>query len=181
MPGADFNKKVYDFDTKGKIFDQDDYEERVKVEAEMLVSLEALKESVMYLTYDIHEIDERIESQYKQIGNNHEDAFENMKTVGVFFGEIYSKLVKTAKKCQYSEHDLDETRDALVLYCQQFAFAPEMVSPCAKILTCKDRRLRYRYNFPGSYVHKAYNEGENHKDVSYQATHDASYAKSYDA
>ncbi len=60
LPGADFNKRVSTFSTDSAIWDQNDYEERVKVEAEMLVSLEALKESVMYLTYDIKEVDDRI-------------------------------------------------------------------------------------------------------------------------
>jgi len=54
LPGADFNKQVYNFDEHKKIWHEQDYEERVKVEAEMLVALEALKESVVYLVYDIH-------------------------------------------------------------------------------------------------------------------------------
>ncbi len=160
LPGADFNKQVSTFSTDSAIWDQNDYEERVKVEAEMLVSLEALKESVMYLTYDIKEVDTRIANQYKAIGANHEDAYENMQKVGVYFGEIYQKLIESAQKCQYAEHDLEDNRHALELYCQQFAFAPEMVAPCAKILTCKDTKLNYKYSFAGTYVHKVYDEHE---------------------
>jgi len=78
LPGADFNKQVYNFNEAHQIWDQNDYEERVKVEAEMLVALEALKESIMYLSYDVHEIDERIHAQYQKIGFNHQDAFTNM-------------------------------------------------------------------------------------------------------
>lgn len=60
LPGADFNKQVYNFDEKKAIWDQNDYEERVKMEAEILVALEALKSSVSYIDYDIHSIDERV-------------------------------------------------------------------------------------------------------------------------
>ena len=50
LPGADFNKQVYQFDEKKYIWDQNDYEERVKVEAELMVALEGLKTSINYLT-----------------------------------------------------------------------------------------------------------------------------------
>ena len=53
LPGADFNKHVYEFNGYNKIWDQNDYEERIKGEAELLVALEALKEQVTYLGKDI--------------------------------------------------------------------------------------------------------------------------------
>ena len=34
-----------------------------------------------------------------------------------------------------------------MLYCQQFAFAAEMVGPCARILSCKDTELDYRWTY----------------------------------
>lgn len=43
---------------------------------------------------------------------------------------------------------LDEDLAALVLYCQQFAWAPEMVGQCAEILVCGGRQLPYRTMFP---------------------------------
>ncbi len=49
LPGADFNKQVYEFEGDQQIWDQNDYTERVKVEAEMMVALEALKETIIYL------------------------------------------------------------------------------------------------------------------------------------
>ena len=60
LPGADFNRQVYEFNTDKGIWDQNDYTERVKVEAEMLVALEALKENTMYLGYDIQELQDHI-------------------------------------------------------------------------------------------------------------------------
>ena len=43
-----------------------------------------------------------------------------------------------------AEHALHENRQALVLYCQQFAFAPEMVDPCHDLLKCVDSELPYK-------------------------------------
>jgi len=46
LPSGDFNRRVHNFDNHREIWDQKDYEERVKVEAELLVALEALKENL---------------------------------------------------------------------------------------------------------------------------------------
>ena len=54
-------------------------------------------------------------------------------------------------KCRNCEKDLIENRNMLILYCQQFAFAPEMVPECAALLTCSQRQLHYSLNFSGSY------------------------------
>ena len=70
LPGADFNRQVYSFDTENMIWDQQDYNERVKVEAEILVALEALKTSVSYLHFDIDSINLRISANAGRIGAN---------------------------------------------------------------------------------------------------------------
>ena len=49
LPGADFNKAVSSFREEEQVFDQQDYEERVKVEADLMVALEAMKTSTTYL------------------------------------------------------------------------------------------------------------------------------------
>merc|ERR1719361_3129342 len=51
------------------------------------------------------------------------------------------RLQKKAKRVQYA---IDEDRDVLVLFCQQFAFAADMVGACADILTCSGTQLAYR-------------------------------------
>ena len=71
---------MYNFDGDHKIWDQNDYEERVKVEAEMLVALEALKESVMYLGYDINDVQDRITQQMGRVRHNQDHIYENMAT-----------------------------------------------------------------------------------------------------
>ena len=71
---------MYEFDGDHNIWDQNDYEERVKVEAEMLVALEALKESVMYLSYDINDVQDRITQQMGRVRHNQDHIYENMAT-----------------------------------------------------------------------------------------------------
>ena len=56
LPGPDFNKKVFHFDTRKQIWGQKDYESRVAVEADMMVALEALKTSVRFISEDVHMI-----------------------------------------------------------------------------------------------------------------------------
>lgn len=70
LPGADYNRQVYSFDTKDQIWDQQDYNERVKVEAEILVALEALKTSVSYLHFEIDSINLRISANADRAADN---------------------------------------------------------------------------------------------------------------
>ena len=56
LPGPDFNKSVYNFNQRSQTFDQGEYETRVKVEAELMVALESLKESITYLNYDLQQV-----------------------------------------------------------------------------------------------------------------------------
>ena len=71
MPGADFNKQVSEFAGSKNIFEQANYENRVKIEAEMMVALEGLKEAVTYLSFDVQEVQARIDTSKDLIGLNH--------------------------------------------------------------------------------------------------------------
>ena len=64
LPGPDFNKQVYEFNEMKQIWHQSNYDERVKVEAEILVTLEALKTSVRYMTEDTADIKAFLSKQY---------------------------------------------------------------------------------------------------------------------
>ena len=64
-------------------------------------------------------------------------------------GVIYTKY-QTFKKmncrvARYVENALLDDRAFLVLYCQQFAFASEMVKACEEILTCRATHKHYNY------------------------------------
>ena len=49
LPGPDFNRNVYEFDDTKQIWNQENYEERVKAEADILVALEAMKTEAKFL------------------------------------------------------------------------------------------------------------------------------------
>ena len=49
LPSADYNKKVFEFDHQKPIWDQIDYEHRVRQEADIMVTLEALKAYIMHM------------------------------------------------------------------------------------------------------------------------------------
>ena len=77
LPGADFNKQVYEFDEDKMIWDQNDYVERTRQEAELMVALEALKSTISYLNHDLAAIAERITFNRNRIGANQEDVWES--------------------------------------------------------------------------------------------------------
>jgi hypothetical protein len=94
-------------------------------EAEIMVALEAMKTSVMYLSSDLYEMSSFLRTQY--IG-------QSFAVYGVALNECNEEYVRVHvgmnamhDRCRYAEYDLSEVRNMLVLYCQQFAFAPTMV------------------------------------------------------
>lgn len=80
---------------------------------------------------------------------------EQMTTTDQLF-ELDSQVYDVLYTCASVQSVLDLNRDALRLYCQQFAFAPEMVAPCAEILSCADTRSDYIYAFNGGYQAPSY-------------------------
>ena len=64
LPGPDFNKQVYEFEAMKQIWNQANYNERLKIEAEIMVTLEALKTSIRYNLEDVFEIKKFLKSQY---------------------------------------------------------------------------------------------------------------------
>ena len=55
-----------------------------------------------------------------------------------------TQIAQLQEDARYAEYVLGINRDAVKLYCQQFAYAPEMNYACAEVLSCKDRNLAYR-------------------------------------
>ena len=150
-PSPNFNKKVYHFEEKENIFDQKDYEERVRSEADLMIALEALKQSIVYSRDDVNNLRAKIlseRSKFQTIGQattlQMQDLAQNLQHFSV-------KRDKLFNEAAYSQHELDDNMEALVLYCHQFAFAPKMIGPCAKLLSCGDKELHYNYTFPSNY------------------------------
>ena len=118
LPGADFNKQVYQFRENEQIWDQNDYVERVKVEAEILVALEALKTSVGYLRDDTSTLVGRVAASHAIVGVGHEDAYTDQAANGAAVYDAAAKVAGAADLCRLAASDLDDHKDALILYCQ---------------------------------------------------------------
>ena len=61
VPTGDFWNHVDDFNEWEPIWEQGEYEERVQTEAEMMVALEALREALVDLDYDIDRLEDHID------------------------------------------------------------------------------------------------------------------------
>lgn len=60
-----------------------------------------------------------------------------MARQGQQFAESVHRVNDVQARCQYTQRAIHDTKDVLILYCQQFAYAPEMVPACSRILTHK--------------------------------------------
>ena len=78
LPGADFNRQVWEFDQHAAIWNQNDYTERVKMEAEILVALEALKESIVNTNHEVDNLFAHLQHDYERINSNKGDIYAEM-------------------------------------------------------------------------------------------------------
>ena len=83
----------------------------------MLVALEALKESVVYLVYDIREVQSKIDAQTAKIGSNYEQVWTNMSQQERIYTEIVELAQHMQESCRHTEMDIDVYRSMLTLYC----------------------------------------------------------------
>ena len=140
VPTGDFWNQVSDFNEWNPIWDQVEYEERIQTEAELMISLEALREAMVELDYEIDDLEDCIEGNNYAIHENYDGIKDNDWGIEENDREIDDqryRLKSLQKQCRICDARLWEDRDALVLYCQQFAFAKDMVGACADILTCR--------------------------------------------
>ena len=71
VPHGGFWHEVDDFNEWNPIWDQNDYEERIQTEAEMMVALEAIRESLVDLDYEIDRLEDCISHNDEDIDDNH--------------------------------------------------------------------------------------------------------------
>ena len=148
LPTPDFNKQCYEFDTCDQIWDQSDYAARVEIEAKLLVSIEALKESVQLLKSNMALAEQNIMDNNMSIRLNQREIYRNMDSIITSIPISQARVGVLQGRAHAAQMAIDEDLAALVLYCQQFAWAPEMVAPCAEVLVCAGRELQYRTMFP---------------------------------
>ena len=77
VPTGDFWHKVDDLNVWEEIWDQHSYEERVQSEAELMIALEATREALVDLDYDIDRLEDLIDENHRNIDRNHEDIRDN--------------------------------------------------------------------------------------------------------
>lgn len=102
-----------------------------------MIALEALKGAIMHMDVEIAEMTSFLQTQF--LGAPTSDLEPDMlQSVNLMVSTL--DLVGLAMdKCRNCEKDIIENRNMLILYCQQFAFAPIMVPQCASLLTCAQR------------------------------------------
>lgn len=110
LPSADFNRRVYEFDNDKAIWDQNDYEERVRVEAELMVALESLKDSVAYGSMDVSKLQAEIRAQYEKISANEYDIYEDLARAVQYFDRSIAKVYTAQDKCHLTEGAMHENR-----------------------------------------------------------------------
>ena len=103
LPGADFNKQVHDFNEDKEIWDQNDYQERVKMEAEIMVALEALKTAVSYASYDMRDIGTVIQHTRREIDNQPNDIYEKIQDNHQTLADALANTNWCQDKCQWAE------------------------------------------------------------------------------
>ena len=72
MPESDFQQQVDEFDDCDEIWDQEDYEERLQTEAELMIALEAIRGTLVELDEKITQLEECVELNQLDIGDNFE-------------------------------------------------------------------------------------------------------------
>ena len=147
VPTGDFYGQVDDFNAWDTVFDQISYEERLNTEADMMVALEALREALVDVDRDIDDLDDCISDNDHRISDNEGRIYDNDHGIEDNDDEIedqQKRVERLQRQCRRCQNAIDEDRDALVLYCQQFAFATDMVGACADVLTCNETMLPYR-------------------------------------
>lgn len=116
----DFYHEVHEFDTCDEIWNQDDYEERLETEAELMVALEAIREALVQLDSDIHELETCIEGNSGHIGVNFDQITQNdfrIETNDIEIGRQQHRLEALQWRCRNCQDKLDDDRSLLVLYC----------------------------------------------------------------
>ena len=174
VPTGNFWEQVDDFDEWKTIRDQEDYEGRLNTEAQLMIALEGLREALVVIDMDIDELDYGLsqndsdcEDNDREIDQCVRDCNENIDEISDQFRQV-ERLQRQCRRCQ---NDIDENRDLLILYCQQFAFAPDMVGACADILTCSGTELDYRWDSWTGYeqAHSHSHGSHYHRPRNYEA------------
>lgn len=102
-----------------------------------MIALESLKHSIIYLRKEIDTVRTGIVDERSIVSLTFDNSVLQRTKMDSDFGYFFSKRDMLLDDCSFNQHEMDDNRDALVLFCQQFAFAPDMAGPCASLITCR--------------------------------------------
>ena len=132
------------------IFNQHSYEARISTEADLMIALEGLRKELQDAFVELYDIElliygntEDWEENLLSLSDNSDSVHTNRHN----FAGLQERVHEMQATCAWTQSELDEQRSALILYCQQFAYAPEMTRHCKPILECRERELHPRYSF----------------------------------
>ena len=166
LPSSDFDRNVHEFNAWATINDQHAYEERLETEAELMIALEALREALVEIDHDIDDLDSCVSDNDDGISDNDHGRHHCDDEISENEDEISDQedRVKDLQyRCRAASAAGNGYRNVLVLHCQQFAFATDMVGACADILTCADTRLSYRADvFTGGHMNDHHDHDDGH-------------------
>ena len=118
----------------------------IEHEAEIRVEVEELKKQYNFMVEDMHVVGDYIDYIKTSMDTTTANINRDLKQ----HSENVDQMEKTRKgiewgmnTCRGMQHAIDDQKDALILYCQQFAFAPEMAPACAKLLNCDATKREY--------------------------------------
>ena len=113
----DFEDAVDNHNVWEPIFHQEDYETHLEVEAEMMISLESLRQSIAELVVDVQELEacqEKFEHDYDHIL----ERFNWSPQLLSEFRDQQYRIKDLQSECRHNQVELDQNRDFLVLFCQ---------------------------------------------------------------
>lgn len=115
-----------------------------------MIALEGLKNEVTVLKSGLLNLETNISHATTDIGLNSDDNISNFSNISANTQQLIEQnynVQHLSDKCRYNDWAINASKDALTLYCQQFAFAPEMVGACSDLLSCNARQLPFRFVF----------------------------------
>ena len=77
MPTGDFYGEVDDFNEWNEIWSQETYEHRIATEAELMVSLEAIREIIVALDYQVDQLVDCVSDNHSDIDDHEERIYSN--------------------------------------------------------------------------------------------------------
>lgn len=77
VPSGDFWGQVDDYNPWNVDLTQEDYEDRLHQEAQMMVALEAIREALVELDYDIDALEDCIDENVHRIAENEDSISDN--------------------------------------------------------------------------------------------------------